>query len=90
MARAFGYCLKREPMPKWYKLHNAVEGYGVKAVFGRDVLLPNEITSMNITSNIIKAYQSREDAKDWAKWNEHNPKLAEILDLAAKVYTEAQ
>ena len=90
MVRAFAYCLKLEPPPKWYRLHNAVEGYGVKAVFGRDVLSPNEIMSMNITANIIKAYQSREESKDWAKWNERNPKLAEMLDLAAKVYKEAQ
>lgn len=83
MARAFGYCLKREPVPKWYRLHNAIEGYGVKAVFGRDVLSPDEIVSMNITANIIKAFQSREESSDWAKWNERNPKLAEMLNLAS-------
>ena len=49
-----------------------------------------EMQAMTICNNIITAFKSREGSKDWAKWEEVNPVLAEILALAAVKYKERE
>lgn len=41
---------------------------------------------MTLTNNIVSAFEARESAKDWGKWEKNNPKAAEVLAWAAAQY----
>lgn len=84
------FCLKRAPVPMWWELKNAVEQYGVLAVFGRDVLTVEEMESMTMTANVINAYRSMEHAKNFAEWSSANPKLSELITWATEVYKKSE
>jgi hypothetical protein len=83
VARAFAYCLKRAPEPKWAQLGRHVEHYGIEAVFGRSVLYEYEMDAMLTSRNIIKAFRARAASDNWAEWEKNNHDLSEILVWAA-------
>lgn len=64
--------------------------YGVRAVFGRDVLYEWEMDNMRISKWIADSFHSREQAGDWVKWNEHNPSAASALDWAAAEFKKTE
>ena len=75
--------MERAPEPKWLRLARNVEIYGVRAVFGRDVLHEYEMDAMRIMHYIVDTYHVRSRSSDWAKWNKDNPSDAKALDWAA-------
>jgi hypothetical protein len=64
----------------------AIDRFGVLAVMGRPVLSYGEIVRMRYAENIVKAYQARSQAENWAQWKSDNLALARVLDEAERLY----
>lgn len=61
---------------------NYIDRFGVRAVFGRDVLSYKEAQSMVVAENIYSAYISRKEAMEHgnvAEWATKNPIEARLL-----------
>jgi len=87
MARAYAFASGSGPPPKEWRLKIAVEAYGVEAIFNRQ-LYAKEINCMNAVSQIVRAYWTREASKKWAEWDQKNPDLAKLLNLAGNLAKE--
>ena len=67
-------------------LYRNAKEYGVYAVFGRSVLSKDEMIAMTVTNNVVTLFEAREASKDWAAWEHHYKKGAELLAWAAEQY----
>lgn len=76
---------KRPPFPTALVLFEDIKRYGVEAVTGRPVLRAGEILSINLSLEIISAYQSRKAAQNWHEWTESNPGGASLLANVEKI-----
>lgn len=56
-----------------------IDRFGVGAVMGRNVLYYGEMRRMIVAENIVKSYQSRARAENWAAWVEENTAMANLL-----------
>ena len=66
--------------PPYERLYLAyIERFGVKAVFGRDVLSLGEIQRMLIVDDVVNAYRMRKATKNWAEWAERDPYSANLI-----------
>jgi hypothetical protein len=58
----------------------------LEAVTGRKVFYYSELRRLILAENIVKAFYDRAKAKDWAKWTQENPVLADLLFEAEKLW----
>jgi aminopeptidase N len=56
------------------------------AVFGREILYDYEVEYMTVVNNVVSMFEAREASKDWAKWEQFNPKGAALLAWAAEQF----
>ena len=87
MARAYAYAMGSGPIPKEWRLLNAIDRFGVDAVMGRQ-LYANEITRMGIVDKIITGYLAKTNSGDWAKWEQNNREWADLVNAAGKLAVE--
>lgn len=72
-AAAYAFGIGDGQPPAEYRLMQAIDRYGVRAVLGRDVLTCGELTRMRYTENIRLLCQARERSDNWAEWmNEYD------------------
>jgi len=81
MGRAYAYAEGDAPMPPEVELSNAVQRYGVMAVYDRS-LTAKEIRHMNIAENVVNAYRNRAQLNDNAKFANDHKESADLLGLA--------
>lgn len=67
------------PPPYYVTLLHYIDRFGVRAVTGRDVLSAGEMSRMMVSEAVIKAYRSRSNSDNWAKWTQDNPQAAKLL-----------
>ena len=67
------------PPPPELALLAYIDRFGVRAILGRDVLRANEVLSMMIAENVVKAYLSRKASENWGKWASENPRYDDLL-----------
>jgi hypothetical protein len=84
-ALAYAYASEGANSPEINELQ-LIDRFGLKAVTGRDVFYFGEMRRMVRAENIVVAYQNRKRAKNWAEWSTSNPREAEILAEAEKLY----
>jgi hypothetical protein len=60
----------------------------LEAVTGRKVFYLRELRCMRVAENLVAAYRSRQQSNNWAEWIESNPKLADMLAVAERLYLE--
>jgi len=58
----------------------------LEAVTGRKVFYFGEYVRLIAADNIVNVYRNSRAAKDWATWAEENPRQAEILVEAMRIY----
>lgn len=84
----------RAAIPYEVAFYRAVNGYGAKAVTGRDVLTVYEVRQLNaardVGEKIINAYITREASKDFNEWERLNPQHAEMLTWAQEEFAKWQ
>ena len=85
-ARTYAYCISEAPPPWELATGRAIERFGVKAVTGRDVLTCAEIRGIQTADVIVRLFQRRAESENWAEWTKKNPRDAEILEAAQKIW----
>lgn len=73
-------------MPAELSIARKVDKYGVKAVYGRDVLTHAEIMGMSIADVVVRIYEQRAASNEWAKWMIDHPKEAAFLEAVEKIW----
>jgi len=61
-----------------------IDRFGVEAVYGRTPGA-GELRRMVVAENVIKAFEARQQAQDWAQWSKDNPELAALLAQAMRL-----
>jgi hypothetical protein len=67
-----------------------INRFGLEAVTGRRVFYLHELHRLITADNIVNAYRSRRQSKNWAEWTESNPRLAAIVAEAEKLFIDAE
>ena len=62
-----------------------IDRFGIEAITGRRYFYYGELRRMIVAENIVTAYHSRAQSKNWASWVESNPGLADMLAEAEKL-----
>ena len=65
---------------------NRIDRFGVEAVTGRRVLYLGELNRMIVSENIVSAYHSRQQSKNWGEWALANPGPSKLLAEAIKLH----
>jgi hypothetical protein len=87
MVAAYAYADAGDQISDELVLARTVEKYGAQAIFGR-ALSFQEVRSMSLADNIVKAYGERNKSDNWAEWSASNPSKARLLNTAGKLYDE--
>lgn len=56
-----------------------IDRFGVQPILGRNILYFGELRRMIYSENIVVAYRSRAQSKNWAEWVASNPVMANML-----------
>ena len=70
--------------PREIVLASLIEDYGVAAVMNRNYLGAGEINRMRTAKAVIRIYQERQKAQNWAAWARENPEDCGFLNSAMK------
>jgi hypothetical protein len=84
-ALAYAHASEGAYSPEIGKLMS-IDRFGVEAITGRRILYFREYRHMIHAENIVNAYASRARSSNWVEWKTSNPRLAEILAEAEKLY----
>ena len=63
-----------------------IDRFGLEAVTGRRVFYYGEIRRLIYAENVVNAYASRAQSKNWAEWTASNSRLSNILAEAEQLY----
>jgi len=69
------------------RLINAIDRFGVLAILGRQ-LGAGEIKRMRVAENIVAAYRSRAQSKNWATWASENKDMSHLLLTAMELLND--
>lgn len=81
MAAAYRYADGEGKIPHELEWLRYGERFGWLAVFGRQPT-PREMRLMTTADNVMRAYQSRSTAENWAAWANDNPEMNRLLNSA--------
>jgi hypothetical protein len=87
MAAIYAYAEGDGPIPDELVLARSIKQYGAEAIFGRTLSF-HEVRMITLAENIYNAYQERQRSENWAVWAHDNPKKAELLGVAGRLYAE--
>jgi len=62
-----------------------IDRFGLESITGRRQFYFGELRRMIVSENIVTAYQSRAQSKDWASWVNKNPVMANLLAEAERL-----
>ncbi len=77
MADAYRYA-SGGPISREIQLLGYLDHFGAQAILGRP-LGAGEVRRLVTAENIVKAYQGRAAAENWATWANENPVLSALL-----------
>jgi hypothetical protein len=83
-ALAYAYASEGAYSPEMEKLKR-IDRFGLEAVTGRRVFYFSEIRRLIYAENIVNAYESRAQSKNWVEWATSRPRMAEILAEAERL-----
>ena len=81
-------CAEGGGVSKEIILGQRIDRFGVKAVFGRDVMGANEMSRIIIAENIVAAYKDRKKSSNWVEWQINNPQMSELLNIGAELVSD--
>lgn len=84
-ALAYAHASEGAYSPEIEKLRR-IERFGLEPITGRRVFLFGEYCRLICAENIAVAHQSRQRSTNWAEWAGSNPKQAELLNEAERLY----
>ena len=87
MLEAYLYAEGETP-PAEIRLLNQIDRFGALEVLGRP-LSAREIIHMRTADNIVRYYQSRAAAKNWATWAKENDEGSRILNYCMGLINES-
>ena len=88
MAAAYAYADGDGAMPREIETLRFIDRFGLGAL-GRPPGA-GELRRMAMAENVIKAYQERNRAEDWATWAHNNPEKARLLSAAMGITTNGE
>jgi hypothetical protein len=62
-----------------------IDRFGIEAITGRRQFYFGELRKMIYAENLVTAYRSRAQSKNWAEWVNSNPVMADMLADAEKL-----